>query len=248
MEKVVFHAYAWGSYLPLLDRLEKTAKHFHPEIPFVAYRNKDVDRIKQKYPFLKWFTMMSPFGLELSEQYDLVVHIDADSLITGRMTELLEGDYEIAGVRNQNDLGKAGAHPPITKNLASLYEFINAGLVASRSKEFWKDWFEINKNSVPNIYNDENDTLNVIFHNKKYKTKILDAKDITNVFYGIANAYGEHSHWESWKKICVINDQLFLDGKVVKVLHQAGGPNSNKMDINNLFNSDVAQFIQSIIV
>jgi len=246
MEKVVFHAYAWGEYTPLLDRLIKTSKYFHPEIPFVAYYDKDVERIKQKYPFLKWYTMMSPFGLELADQYELVVHIDADSLITGKMTELLESDYELAGVRNQNDQGKAGAHPPITNGLAPLYEFVNAGLVAARSKKFWEDWFEINRTSVQSKYNDENDTLNVLFQNGKYKTKILDAKDSTKVFYGIANAYGEQTHWESWKKIQVINDQLILDGKAIKVLHQAGGPNPNKMNLNALFNPDVIQFIRKI--
>jgi hypothetical protein len=143
-------------------------------------------------------------------------------------------------------------------------QFLNAGLVGINNKEFLKEWFQINyfcsMNPPTNMY-DEQGTLNYIFHSKKYTTKLLD--DVTlPVSYGQSNAWGSgDNHWESWSKMYVKNNQLFLDDPVtnkpleIKVLHQAGGHvafvlnsqhNGYRNWLRTIVNKDVNDYIDEI--
>ena len=72
----------------------------------------------------------------------------------------------------------------------------------------------------------EQDNLNIIIHSGKYKVKWLDPGD-KPLYYNIASAYGDlekwqghpHMHWESWERIELKDDKLWLDGKLIKMLH-----------------------------
>ena len=76
---------------------------------------------------------------------------------------------------------------------------------------------------------DEQDTLNNLFHWKKYNSEVIDVMG-TGVSYGLCNAWGTgNNHWESWSQIYVKDDRLYLDDPktgepmCIKVMHQAGG-------------------------
>ena len=77
-----------------------------------------------------------------------------------------------------------------------------------------------------------------------WKTKIIDPID-SNVYYGISNLYGNKTHWDSWMNINLINSELVLNNKKVKVLHHGGGHNATKLDFN-LFNDKVKQYLYQI--
>ena len=204
------------------------------------------NKAKEKEPWLNPVWMKPPCAFPFVDDYDMVVQIDGDCVITGPLTELFESDEDIIGVRNNNSLDKASSGNGITiqhlepfgdGSMIPIQGFINAGLVAANNKEFWEDWHDVNKQSAKikaevNPYalgiGDEQDTLNQIFHSGEYTTKIVDARG-TGVSYGLSNTWGTVTHWDSWKDLYVEDDCLCLDDPAdgakmkVKVLHQAGG-------------------------
>jgi hypothetical protein len=108
--------------------------------------------------------------------------------------------------------------------------FMNAGFVATTSKEFVLDWIEANR--ICTHDSDEQMELNRIINTDKYKVKVLD--DIgSRVSYGVSNIWGTNTHWDSWKELYVKNDKLYIINELeeeieVKVLHMAGGGNAKK--------------------
>ena len=229
-----------------LDEVRNSFKYFHPDVDFIVFDSTMTDKAKEKDPWLNPVWMKPPCAFPFVDDYDMVVQIDGDCVITGPLTELFESDEDIIGVRNNNSLDKESSGNGITiqhlepfgdGSMIPIQGFINAGLVAANNKEFWEDWHDVNKQSAKikaevNPYahgiGDEQDTLNQIFHSGEYTTKIVDARG-TGVSYGLSNTWGTVTHWDSWKDLYVEDDCLCLDDPAdgakmkVKVLHQAGG-------------------------
>ncbi len=208
------------------DKLVKSAKYFHPDIPFFVYGTKDV--ASHNIPP----GLLIPFIIErLMGEFDMVVRFDGDSMLTGPIDEIINAtDYDVIGVRNNNDFGKAGADNPIIQQGVSVDEYLNAGLIATTSKAFIKEWIDHNLRYAQMLPFVEQSVLNAIY--KKYKTLIVDAID-SDVYYGVSGLYGNgtenETHWDSWKQIEVVNEELILGGKKVKVVHHAGGFKADKL-------------------
>ena len=229
-----------------LDEVRNSFKYFHPDVDFIVFDSVMTDKAKEKDSWLNPDCMEPPCAFPFVDDYDMVVQIDGDCVITGPLTELFESDEDIIGVRNNNSLDKASSGNGITiqhlepfgdGSMIPIQGFINAGLVAANNKEFWEDWHDVNKQSAKikaevNPYahgiGDEQAPLNQIFQSGEYTTKIVDARG-TGVSYGLSNTWGTVTHWDSWKDLYVEDDCLCLDDPVdgakmkVKVLHQAGG-------------------------
>ena len=247
-KKIVISTWCTDDYAELLgvDKLVNSVKYFHPDVDHIVVDSKMTEEVYKAYPWMRPIWMMAPTCLPFVDHYDMIVHLDADAVVTGPMDELFNSDAEIIGVRNNNSLGQAGAHgaisiahhPPFGNGwMIPEQGFINAGLVAANGRDFWEDWQDVNSQvaDVTNqgYYNpgwgDENDTLNQIFHSDKYNSEIIDAMG-SGVSYGISNLWGTgDNHWESWSQIYVKDDRLWLDDPktgepmCIKGLHQAGG-------------------------
>ena len=254
-KKVAISTWCTDDYVDLigLDKLHNSIKHFHPEIDHVIVDSKMTKEIEKEIPWMKNIWMMAPSCLPLADDYDMVIHLDGDAVVTGPLDEMINSTAEIIGVRNNNSLNQAGAHDGITiRHMAPfgdgsdipLQGFINAGMIAAQGKDFWEDWHDVNSQvaDVTNkgYYNpgwgDENDTLNQIFHSDKYNSEVIDPIG-SGVSYGLSNVWGTgDNHWESWSQIYVKDDRLYLNDMVkegwnivqgdpmcIKVLHQAGG-------------------------
>ena len=249
MKKILVSTWCTDDYSELLgvEKLANSIKYFHPEVDHVIFDTKMTEQIHSEMPWMKPIWMMAATCLPFVEEYDMVVHLDADAVVTGPMTEFFESEEDIIGVRNNNSLDKASGHdfgitithlPPFGNGQQiPIQGFINAGMIGANNKEFWVDWHDVNKQSAKiktevNPYahgiGDEQDTLNQIFHSGEYTTKIVDARG-TGVSYGLSNTWGTVTHWDSWKDLYVEDDCLCLDDPAdgakmkVKVLHQAGG-------------------------
>ena len=221
---------------------------FHPDIPLYIFTNKDIQRELVKYPQnIHNFYYLNPvMSLTLADRFEKVVHIDADSLVTGRMEELIEADFEVATVRNNNDFGKACNGPPETFNgIIDWQVYANCGLVASTNKRFWERWIELNIANSNRFKQHEQDIMNYMLHKEKeFENLLLDSID-KNVYYGLSSADGTETLWDSWKEIEVFDNKLYLNGKLIKVLHNAGGF-VEKLNIDKLFNSRTASFIKNL--
>jgi hypothetical protein len=249
-KKILVSTWCTDDYSELLgvEKLANSLKYFHPEVDHVIFDSKMTQEVYEKYSWMKPIWMMPPSCIPFIEEYDMVVHLDADAVVTGPMDEFFNSSADVVGVRNNNSFNKAGSHNGITihhlspfgnNELIPVQGFINAGLVGVNRKEFWYDWHNLNKESARiktevNPYahgiGDENDTLNQLFHWNRYNSEIIDPIG-SKISYGLSNCWGEdhYNHWESWKNLYVQDEQLCIDDPVngdrmvVKVLHQAGG-------------------------
>jgi|TARA_B100000035_G_scaffold301192_1_gene297549 hypothetical protein len=255
MKKILISTWCTDDYAELLglDKLINSVKYFHPEVDHVIFDTKMTEQIHEQLPWMKPIWMMSTTCLPFVENYDMVIHLDADAVVTGPMTEFFESDEDIIGVRNNNSLDNASCGPGITVThlppfgngeQIPIQNFINAGMIGANSKQFWYDWHSLNVeaarikrevNPYAHGIGDEQDTLNQIFNSDKYSTKIVDAMG-TGVSYGLCSTWGQNTHWDSWSQIYVKDDRLYLDDPktgepmCIKVMHQAGGHAAAKLN------------------
>lgn len=238
MKKIAISTWCTDDYAQMLsvERLTRSIHYFHPEIDHFVVGTAQTIEIKKQYPWLDYIWMMAPTCMPYVNDYDMVIHIDADSVVVGPLTDLFNCNADVIGVRNNNTLGRAGANPGITipdmnGGMIPMDGFLNAGLVAVNRKEFWYDWHITNAAvhaTRPLGMGDENDTLNQIFYSPKYSRHIIDAAG-SGLSYGISNLWGENTHWDSWSQLYTndygmwINEPGLETPTQVKVLHQAGG-------------------------
>jgi hypothetical protein len=200
-------------------------KKFHPDIDLVVFRQDILDKylaskvgpshVIDSTGFRKtsFCTAKAFFGKMLYNKYDKVVNIDTDTIITGRLTEVLKDDWEVGGAWNFNDYENV--------NFMNIKPemYVQAGLIGSTRKEFWDRWDEANKEATkyPRF---ENDTLNLVLYNdpiiKKMKLKIFDKK---KDYYGCKSLGRE-------KEMYIKNNELMLRGEKVKAYHHAKGETS----------------------
>ena len=221
-------------------------KKFHPDIEMRVFNQHDMTLHGVNY-----YNAKATFGELLSREYDLVVNVDADHYFFSRLDEILLADYDVACPANFNQtdnlvaikvssgMNGGGNH----QDLISTIEFLQGGLIASTSKDFWKHY----KYAVDKYYNRfvcfENDVLNLVAYLYPYKVKLLDGdcdyrKPAHTLFYGCSIIGKEN-------KCTVKNDRLYCEGKEVKAYHFAHG--SAKKHYTNVFPIETHSFIKSII-
>lgn len=227
-------------------KLVKSIQFFHPELDLIVFGDETLNKVMSEDSRINWNNIHPIVSYMLADRYKTVIHMDADSMLVDRIDELLENvsRYDVIGVRNTNDYHKAGKDNPISCENVHYTKYINAGLVAVSNKLFYEDWIDLNFKLANHLPFGENDTLNMLFHSEKYSSYIVDDFG-TDLYYGLSNVWGEKNHWESWKQIYLDNAKLKLNKKKVKVLHQAGGTMSTKLDFNQ-FTDSVRNYLEKI--
>lgn len=225
--------------------------YFHPDLPMVIIDNKFAMDTYHKYgagfPY-------APIIKPLLDECEMLIHLDADCIVTSRVEEILAGDFDVCSTKNNNYLGMAGSvNPGYQLPGIPIDKYINIGTFALKGdagKEFLKDWMELNAlPSSANVPHFENGTFNMIFYNGKYKTKLLD-EDSNDVYYGLSSAWGYGgNHWQSWKQIYLDGQDLRLRHKLIRILHKAGAgsPDNRFPDLDALFSPEVANRLREII-
>lgn len=236
------------------DEFIKSFKTFHPDIDLVVFGQKEIDETFATNPKLNFYNSKPTFAKKLYNDYDLVVNIDADHLVFERMTEILKGDYEVAIPTNYNSWLNSGIGTNTFANTCGVFssntlipyeKYIQGGLIASTSKQFWDQYEYASLNYSDLFGNKENDILNLLCHMLPYNVKVLEGHfEYThpdfNCYYGCSSLGREN-------QIVVNNNRLELDGKPVKAYHFARG-GKNKPHPNELFSQDVVNFIYKNIV
>ena len=227
MKPRVMFTVADNNNLKWAKQLENTLRKFHSaeEIPFVIIGQEELDKWDDK---AKFYRATPYYAKKFLEEYELVIKIDADSLITGTLDYIFQMSYDVATVYNWNRVD-----PPVYGEigLATIrpLEYYNNGLVAMRSKEFVNQWLKLcygpHFDRMPFR---EQGFLNVLAHYGEFKVLCLD--DYFPVF-GYSAWHGLRSKGE-WNKIELRNKELLLPkgdngypemDKVIKVIHWAGG-------------------------
>ena len=181
-------------------------KKFHQDIPLIYYGQRDIDIAKQN-----GYSMgqLAPyFGSILSKHYRTVVSIESDNIVCARTDEIIQGDYDVAVAMN-NYKGQLG----YKLHDVSADDYINTGIIASTRKDFWDLWKKNNIKHSKNYNFVEQDVVNMTLAYNDFYIKYLDKKDL---FYC-------SSIRKVWDKLELKNQELWCDGRLVKVIHWAGG-------------------------
>jgi len=247
MEKIAFHtfisddnAYRLGAF-----KMIQSFKHFHPEIPLYIFNTKDL--VNQAIDYKQHMKFTSPLMCKLLEdKYETIVHIDCDMIVVDRFDEILACDYDVAVVRNNSDYGTAGCNFPLTANgMVPVDRYVNCGLYAIKRKELINKWIELNGKYGEKFTHFEQDTFNIMIHSiPGLNVKFLDPID-SNVYYGTSNLYGKKRHHDSWKDVVVKDGKCYLNNKLVKAFHDAGG-DEIRLEIDNLFSEETAEHLKKI--
>lgn len=221
-------------------------KRFHPDIEMRVFNENDLAQRG-----LNYYNAKATLGRELSQQYDLVVNIDADHYIFARLDEILAADYDVACPANFNQTdnlvgisvmsGINGQSNPTI--LISNQEYLQGGLIASPNKQFWRHYEFVTKLYYSRFVCRENDTLNLVAQLYPYKVKVLDG----DVDFNSPNHYCYYGCGiYPIEKYCDVKDnQLICDGKHVKAYHFAHG--GGKRSYKEVFPESTHAYIKSII-
>jgi hypothetical protein len=188
-----------------------------------VFREKGVDFYNAKPTFAKLLT----------PHYDLVVNIDADTVITARLDPVLTADYEVGGVWNKNDYENA----TLENITAEMY--VQAGMVGSRNPKFWDIWEESNKKHT--MYpRRENDVLNLVWYNDPEVQKMK--KVIWDKEYGYMGCKALNRE----KEFMMRGSELVCRGEKVYAYHWARGGVFPKLDFSKLgFSYEVRQYLET---
>lgn len=234
-ESICFYTFVSDNYYYPIGtfKMINSFKRFHPDIDLIVFRQDMVDKVfKEKG--VNFYNAKPTFAKLLTSCYDLIVNIDADSIILGRLDEILKQDYEIGGVMNLNDYEN--------RTIENVNEkmFLNAGLVASRNKDFW-DIFEKENEKAMQYVCKENDILNLIVYNhpkvKKMKLKVFDKK---KDYYGCKSLNREHEFYIEDNKVMCRKEQVFI-------YHHAKGGVLPKLQFETMgFPQEVVNFMDTV--
>lgn len=232
--KTAFYTFVSDNYYTPIGtpKLISSFKKYHPDIPFIVFRQDAIDAMFGKYPWLNWLNAKPAFAKLLTDQYDLLVNIDADTVITGRLEEVLKGDYEVGSVTNFNDYENRHIEE-ITDEM-----YLQAGLVASTNPVFWDMWLQENQEKASKYLCAENDTLNFVAYRNPWKLKVFDKeKD-----YMGCKSLGRESEFY------MDGSKLMCRGERVLAYHHARGPRAlPKLVFEDMgFPKDVVDFLNFI--
>lgn len=236
--------------LPLARQLEKSFKKFHPDVPFEIYSG---DELKANLQYDQhFFYRATPILAEkYIKDYELVVKIDADSIITGPLDYVFTTkDYDIGTVLNWNRVDPQN-YGIVQGWGIDPVEYFNCGFVAMRSEKFIHHWNVVCFSpQFERLQYREQDLLNILCYYGNYNVRCFDHGD------GPANM---HAWWGliakgEWLRATVKNGKIVIpQGKdnfpkrdlELKVIHLAGG--HHKPSYKTLFQEDVIKKIDELV-
>lgn len=243
MKKTVAFTIADKKNLEWATMCALSFKHFHPNVDFFIVGDKQLDETKIPRPHI--FYIATPlFGRNLMKEYDQVIKIDADSIITAPLDVIDDPeDFDVGVVYNWT-------RDQISDNVKvwdiDPHMYFNNGFVVFRSKELLDHiWLLCNRPNITNYPYREQDILNIVSFYGNYEVKRLDDGD---------SWYGLRSKSE-WSKCIMENGFITLKktkdyfperDKIIRVLHWAGGNQDIKMNYRAYFNEECSDYIASL--
>ncbi len=245
-KKVVFFSIADNNNKKYFDRLEKSFHHFHPDIELRLWDQHKIESYNDPH-FM--YRATPTIARQLLKDHDLVVKIDADSIVTGNLDHIIKADdYDAAAPLNWNRVDPA-LYGVVTVLNINPTAYFNCGLVAMRSRELVEKWFRLCNSSHFGAYKyREQDLLNIIAYYFDWRFKNLDAETTWNGLIS-KGEMGRFVLKESTKLVCPVNKDGFPNQEMtIKVIHLAGGNNPNdKMHyIFTHCSEDVSNYIKGL--
>jgi lipopolysaccharide biosynthesis glycosyltransferase len=216
MNKVCFWTFASEQFEQAFGNMSRSLAKFHPDIPLIKFTYEDIAKLGLD---IKTMNIYPHLTKKLGEEYEKVIHIDSDILVCSSLVEVLEDDFDVATILDDDEHQK----------------YFNLGFCASTSKEF-NNFYSDETNKRYKDFNDgEQGVLNDILKNSKFKVKCLDHGEGS---YCTSVAY-------SLNEIKRNGDMLFFRGKPIRIIHMVAHWNTplKQLDFTGEVNDDVLEFI-----
>lgn len=212
-------------------QLENSLRKFHTveELPLIR-TNTNGDP--------NYFYKATPLEAKpLLEEYETVIKLDADQIITGSLSDIWEGDFDVATVLNDP------SYPIQTWDIRPYY---NLGLVVMKNPKFVDHWLRLcNSEHFLKYQFREQDLFNILCSDyNDYKVECLD-----DGYY----IYGE-SGKPLWPEVSIQDGKLGVHSPVtgdlaneIKVIHFGGGNTPGKGNYKIRFQPEVVKFLDELI-
>lgn len=225
--------------------MEASFRKFHPKDELILFGDKEIAATNDPNIF---YRACPYFTKQLMEQgYDEVCKIDADTIITGDLSDIWDDDFDVAVVNNSNPKEMV-LYPISILNIHPL-AYANAGFVVMRSKSFVDFWNNFCKSIIYNACQmREQDLLNIMIYSNNYKVKKLDQGDC---YYSLASK----GYWQ----YITLNDKKELvlpinaegnwpdKSKIIKAIHFSGGNVPDKMNYRIRFAPEVCKYLDELV-
>ena len=230
--------------------MKNSLNKFHPDVPHLLY---DEAKIKKYQSDPMWLYRSTPLILnEIKDDYDLIIQINADQIVTGSLDYILKGDYELGVVYNYNRVDPAMYGPVSVLDIPNQY-YYNLGTVGVHSKRLIENWHRLCYTyHFMNYRYREQDLMNILAYYGDYKVKCFDEYDPitkTSAWFGLKNK-GE------WHKAVMRAGKLILpraeDGyperdKEIKIAHWAGGGDALKLNYHTYFSQECCLYLDWLV-
>ena len=220
----------------LAERARKSFCHFNDDVPceiITPFDELEIFGEAVKPVFGSSFANLSVKMIShYKKDYEVVIKLDADVVVTSRLDEFLDCDYDIACSLNCPNVGGI--------DYKRFPDYCNLGVTAVRSKELAEEWKDLtyDKKFIGEQGFDylEQDVMNYLAHSGKYKCLIVDKE----------GCYYNETGREHWDKIKIKHQGLFIGERKLKAMHWAGGG-----ELSNKYNwpalpADVKKFLNKI--
>lgn len=244
--KKAFFTIADKNNLKYYELMKNSLRKFDKDTPLILIDEEKIKQLGDPHFFYRSTPIITK---ALFKDYDVICHIDADSIVTGNLDHVWEGEFDAAVVRNSNP--REDKAYPIRLLDVHPYSYANNGFNVFKSKIFVEHWLKLCMSEhFLNFQYREQDLLNImIFYMGEnfggpYKIKFLDDGDS---FHGLASK-------GYWPNIILRDNELFLppvEGypdkeKRIKVIHWAGG-NVGKMNYRLHFSDEVCRYLDRLV-
>lgn len=241
--KIIAFTVADENNMPYAKKMANSFNYFHPDIEVKIYTQEDIgDKINfyRQKPF---------FARELIKEYDLVIGLDADQIITGDLSYIFDREFDLAVPNNfcRSDVPKYGY---VTVFDIPPDQYMNCGLVMMKSKEFVDHWWNLcNSYHFEKLRYKEQDIMNIMIHYGRWNTIALDSPKNMDAWHGLLSK-GE------WLKMKLVDGKLILPkaddmypeaDKEIKVMHWAGGGNEPKLNYRITCSEEVIKYLDKLV-
>ena len=245
MKPLAFFCIADNKNLPYYEMMKKSLSKFHPDIPLILIGEEQIKKYNDPYFFYRATPIVAA---QLLEEYECVVKIDADTIITGDLTHTWTGNFDVAVVNNANPK-EAKTYPVGVWNIPPL-AYVNCGYVVMKSKKFVEHWKQLCQSDHFSAYQfKEQDLLNIMVFYMNYIYDVL-LLDVGPKWHGlISKQYTQFTKLVDGKIILPKSDEWPIDeSKQIVCYHFAGGNNNPaKGNYRIVFPPDVVKFIDKLV-
>lgn len=235
--------------------MEKSLRKFHSaeELPLVIISGRELEDFLKEDPDFFYRATPKIAKRLFAMEFDLVLKLDADQIITGSLDYILKhDDYDLGTVLNFNPTDRKTFGPITTYNI-DCTKYMNCGFVAMRNPKLVDHWLRLcmNDEFFKTLQFREQDIMNILYYYGDYNVTCFDYFDPAeeySAWHGLLS-YGE------WLKVKRVGDDLVLpaspDGYPnrdvkIKALHWAHG-DVPKMNYKIAFQEDVIKRLDELV-